>query len=63
MPDIGDFVFDKVACDNVQVLEKIEIWGYVSYKVFNPATGRVYKAAEEQLNMQGSLIRYDENYL
>jgi ERCC4-related helicase len=63
MLDVGDFAFDKVAGDNVQVLEKIEVWGYVSYKVFNPATGRVYKATEEQLNMQGSPIRYDENYL
>lgn len=59
----GDFAFDTVTGDNVQVLEKIEIWDYVSYKVFNPATGRVYKATEEQLNMQGSPIRYDENYL
>ncbi len=63
MLDIGDFAFDKAAGANVQVLEKIEVWGYVSYKVFNPATGRVYKATEEQLNMQGSPIRHDENYL
>ena len=48
---------------NVQVLEKIEAWGYVSYKVFNPATGRVYKANEEQLSSTGSTMQYDENYL
>ncbi|MDD2284388.1 MAG: helicase-related protein [Paludibacter sp.] len=63
MLDIGDFAFDSVAGDNVQVLEKIEVWGYVSYKVFNPGTGCVYKATEEQLNMQGSPVQYDENYL
>lgn len=40
----GDFVFDTIEKANVQVLEKIEAWGYISYKVFNPATGRVYKA-------------------
>lgn len=39
------------------------MWGYTSYKVFNPATGRVYKATEEQLNTSGSTIQYDENYL
>lgn len=59
----GDFVFDTVEKANVQVLEKIEAWGYVSYKVFNPATGRVYKANEEQLSASGSTMQYDENYL
>ena len=47
----------------MQVLEKIEAWGYISYKVFNPATGRVYKANEEQLSSSGSTMQYDENYL
>lgn len=59
----GDFVFDTIEKANVQVLEKIEAWGYVSYKVFNPATGRVYKANEEQLSASGSTMQYDENYL
>lgn len=60
---VGDFVFDTIEKANVQVLEKIEAWGYVSYKVFNPATGRVYKANEEQLSASGSTMQYDENYL
>ena len=60
---VGDFVFDTIEKANVQVLEKIEAWGYVSYKVFNPATGRVYKANEEQLSSSGSTMQYDENYL
>lgn len=59
----GDFVFDTIEKANVQVLEKIEAWGYTSYKVFNPATGRVYKANEEQLSSTGSTMQYDENYL
>lgn len=59
----GDFVFDTIEKANVQVLEKIEAWGYISYKVFNPATGRVYKANEEQLSSSGSTMPYDENYL
>ena len=59
----GDFVFDTIEKANVQVLEKIEAWGYISYKVFNPATGRVYKANEEQLSSTGSSMQYDENYL
>lgn len=63
MLSVGDFVFDTIEKANVQVLEKIEAWGYTSYKVFNPATGRVYKANEEQLSSTGSTMQYDENYL
>ena len=63
MLNTGDFAFDTVAGANVQILERIEMWGYTSYKVFNPATGRVYKATEEQLNTSGNTIQYDENYL
>lgn len=63
MLEIGDFAFDTLEQANVQVLEKIEVWGYVSYKVFNPATGHVYKATEEQLNSEVGSIHYDENYL
>ena len=32
MLNTGDFVFDTIEKANVQVLEKIEAWGYVSYK-------------------------------
>lgn len=63
MFEIGDFVFDKVTGDNVQILEKIELWDYVSYKVFDSVTGQVYKINEEQLNMLVSPKYYDENYL
>lgn len=63
MHTTGDFVFDTIEKANVQVLEKIEAWGYISYKVFNPATGRVYKANEEQLSSSGSTMQYDGNYL
>lgn len=63
MFNIGDIVYDTLVGANVQVLEKIEMWGYISYKVFNPATGRVYKATEEQLNTSGSTVQYNEYYL
>ncbi len=63
MFEIGDFVFDKITGDNVQVLERIELWDFVSYKVFDPVTGKVYKANEEQLNTAKQTIFYDENYL
>lgn len=63
MLNTGDFLFDTIEKVNVQILERIEMWGYISYKVFNPSTGRVYKRAEEQLNTNGDVIQYDGNYL
>ena len=48
MLKIGDFAFDTANSVNVQILEKIEVWGYVSYRVFNPASGHVYKLSEER---------------
>lgn len=63
MLSVGDFAYDTIAGANVQILGKIDVWGYVSYKVFNPATGSVYKVNEEQLNTEGGGFHYDENYL
>lgn len=63
MYNIGDFVFDTATGANVQVMERIELWGYTSYKVFNPANGSVYKATSEQLKMGGNEAQLDENYL
>lgn len=63
MLKIGDSVFDKSTGANVKILEKIEAWGYTSYRVFNPSTGKVYKVAEEQLKIEGGTNTYDENYL
>ena len=63
MYNIGDFVFDTITGATVQVLDRIEAWGYVSYRVFDPAKGSVYKATEEQLNKDGGTNTYDENYL
>ena len=58
MLQTGDLVFDTTTGASVQVLEKIEAWGYISYRVFNPATGKVYKAAEEQLNIDSGTNAY-----
>ena len=63
MINIGDYVFDSASGCNVQVLERIDVWGYVSYRVFNPTTNEVYKANEEQLSIKQSGVSFDENYL
>ena len=63
MLNIGDIVFDKQSECNVQILEKIDVWGYISYKVFNSATGKVYKVNEDQLTLIGETGKYNEDYL
>lgn len=63
MLKIGDTAFDTNAGVNVQILERIEAWGFVSYRVFNPVMGKVYKVAEADLSIAGSDIHYDENYI
>lgn len=63
MLETGKFVFDTVNSASVQILEKIEAWGYLSYRVFNPATGTVYKVTADQLKEDGGTNTYDENYL
>ena len=63
MYNIGDLAFDTNAKSNVKILERLEAWGYVSYRVFKPETGKVYKATETQLNRDGGSNIYDENYL
>lgn len=63
MFNIGDFVFDTMTGANVQIMERIELWGYTSYKVFDPVNGSVYKATAEQLKIGGDEAPLDENYL
>ena len=63
MLNVGDLAFDITTGASVQILERIEAWGYVSYRVFDSAKGSVYKATEEQLNKGVGTNTYDENYL
>ena len=63
MFNVGDFVFDKESGASAQVLERIEMWGYTSYKLLDPSSNRVYKASEDQLSANDDLVQYDENYL
>lgn len=63
MLQAGDRVFDKTSGAYVQVIEQINVWGYSSYRVYNPETSRVYKVLEEQLSKESDSHAYDENYL
>jgi len=60
---IGDYVFDKNKQEIVQILDINEVWGYITYKVFNPATGEVYKVNEKEITKEMPESKHDENYL
>jgi len=63
MYKVGDFVFDKSNNERVQILDKFDVWGFVSYKVFNPAQGKIYKLSEDQLSASSNNQSTDINYL
>jgi superfamily II DNA or RNA helicase len=60
---IGDYVFDKTKNERVQVLEISEVWGFMSYKVFNASTGTVYKLFAEDICAEVPEDNFNESYL
>ncbi|WP_418611189.1 SNF2-related protein (plasmid) [Levilactobacillus brevis] len=59
----GEFAFDRNTGKSVQVLECLEVWEYVSYRVFDPSAGSVYKVMADSLSDSSGSNTYDENYL
>lgn len=60
---VGDYVFDKTKDERVQVLEISEVWGFVSYKVFNASTGTVYKLSADDICAEVPEENFNESYL
>ena len=63
MHRVGDYVFDKTKNERVQVLEISEVWGFVSYKVFNNSTGTVYKLSAADISAEVPEEHFNESYL
>ena len=63
MYNIGDFVLDKNKNERVQIIERFEVWGFVSYKVYNPSENTVYKLSSEQISSYSNTQNLDINYL
>ena len=63
MCSVGDYVFDKTKNERVQVLEISEVWGFVSYKVFNASTGTVYKLSADDICAEVPEENFNESYL
>ena len=63
MSFIGDYVFDKTKNERVQILDVSEVWGFVSYKVFNASTGTVYKLSADDICAEVPEENFNESYL
>ena len=63
MHRIGDYVFDKTKDERVQILDVSEVWGFVSYKVFNASTGTVYKLSADDICAEVPEENFNESYL
>lgn len=60
---IGDYVFDKNNNDRVQIVDVSTVWDFVSYKVFNPITGAVYKLSSDAVEAESRQGNANEYYL
>lgn len=63
MFSVGQYVFDVTAKERVQVIEISEVWGFVSYKVFNTSTGTVYKLSADDICAEVPEENFNESYL
>jgi len=61
---IGMWVYDAVKGVRVQVISREDLWGYVSYQVYEPVSKMTYRINEEYLyqrqeeNCSASFVRY-----
>ena len=59
----GEYAYDKLNNNRVQILAVSAVWGYVSYKVYRPSDSAVYKLAAEALSDDIPMGLCDENYI
>lgn len=63
MFSIGDFAYDTIRDEKVEILEKSEIWGFTSYRVYNPFSQEIYELNSDQLEESLGALEYDEHYV
>lgn len=63
MFSVGQYVFDVTTKERVQVIEVSDAWGFVSYKLFNPSSGSVYKLPESEISAEAPEETYQESFL
>ena len=60
---IGDYVFDKNTLERVQIVDVTTVWGFVTYKVFNPVTDVVYMLSSDAVEAETRQVNANEYYL
>ena len=63
MFSVGDFAYDLVKNEKVEILGKNEIWGFTTYKVYNLFSQEIYKLSSEQIGQDMTATNYDKNYV
>lgn len=63
MFSVGQYVFDITTKERVQVIEINEAWGFVSYKLFDPSSGSVYKLPASEISTKAPEETYQESFL
>ena len=61
--DTSNYVIDITSQEKVQIIEKIDLWGFTTYKVYNPISKKVYTLSSDQIGEDGDKQRYDEHYI
>lgn len=59
----GEYAYDKQNNERVQILAVSEVWGFISYKVFNPSTGAVYKLSADSVSTEAPASTSQESYV
>lgn len=63
MFNVGQYVFDITTKERVQVIEVNQAWGFVSYKLFNPSSGSVYKLPANEISNEAPEETNQESFL
>lgn len=63
MFSVGQYVYDIAAKERVQIIEVSVVWGYVSYKLYNPASGLVSKLPAEAISAELPKDILNESFL
>lgn len=58
--NIGDWAYDPVRKCQVRILERTELWGYVTCTVYAPALNRTYSVSEKQLVDPAEATRHED---
>lgn len=63
MLTVGGWAYDVIRSLKVQVIDRTELWGYISYHVFDPISKTTYTVSSEHLSEQSQSENCNEFYV